>query len=346
MVFDHLKPKLPSAINCWSLKSFEVLRRYAKEVTKERLLFLQRIKGAKSRGEEMSEEMEVKEWAAVVAKKNWTTLDPAKAEDTTANMAVAEYNFNVGTAWTAAVTHRGRLRDKQTRHKMVVKENRIAREEEPASCRKAGKQQKRKDMELPVALEKYYVGGGGEDERIVWWDNHVRDSMAMKIISKVAVAYSAKLKGSHTARTKRVTDERASRARSSMTAHGQKWFNTAAAMEAASSHFEEFFQKQGVGAKWDTPPNQWDALDMKALKVMDEVKVLIQQARQPRQSKKTGKRDSEGQLTSGGGARGSDYVPPMSPLAEEESEGEDTEEEEEDTDRLGMEVDEEDTTEK
>ena len=84
---------------------------------------------------------------------------------------------------------------------------------------------------------------------------------------------------------------------------------------------------------------------MKALKVMDEVKVLIQQARQPRQSKKTGKRDSEGQLTSGGGARGSDYAPPMSPLAEEESEGEDTEEEE-DTDKLGMEVDEEDATEK
>ena len=322
-----------------------VLRRYAKEVTKERRLFLERIKAARSRGEEMSEEMEVKEWADVVARKNWTTLDPAKAEDTTANMAVSEYNFNVGTAWTAAVTHRGKIRDKQTRHKMVVKESRIAREEEPASCRKAGKQQKRKDMELPVALEKYYVGGGGEDEGIVWWDNHVRDSMAMKIISKVAVAYSAKLKGTHAARTKRVTDERVSWACSSMTAHGHNWFNTAAAMEAASSHFEEFFQKEGVG-KWDSPSNQWDALDMKAVKVMGEVKALIQEARQPRKSKKTGKRDSEGQLTSGGGARGSDYVPPMSPLAEEESEGEDTEEEEEDTDKLGMEVDEEDTTEK
>ena len=254
----------------------------------------------------MTEEMEVEEWDAVVKKKNWAALDPAKAEDTTANMAVSEYNFNVGTAWTDAVTHRGKLRDKQTRHKMVVKENRLARQEEPASCRKAGKQQKRKDMELPVALGKYYTGGGGEDAALVWWDNHVRDSEAMRVISKVAVAYSAKLKGSHAARTKRVAEQRVSWACTSVTAHGENWFNTAAAMEAASSHFEEFFHKQGLGAKWDNPQNQWNALEMKASKVMGEVKVLIQQARQPRQSKKTGKRDSEGQLTSGGGARGSD----------------------------------------
>ena len=84
---------------------------------------------------------------------------------------------------------------------------------------------------------------------------------------------------------------------------------------------------------------------MKALSVMGEVKGLIHQARQ---AKKTGKRDSDGQLTSDGGARGSDFVPPMSPLAEEESEGEDTEKESEGEDkgRMGMEVDEEDTTEK
>ena len=166
--------------------------------------------------------------------------------------------------------------------------------------------------------------------------------MAMKIISKVAVAYSAKLKGSHAARTKRVAEERVSWACTSVTAHGENWFNTAAAMEAESSHFEEFFHKQGLGAKWDNPQNQWNALEMKASKVMGEVKELIQDARQ---SKKAGKRDSEGQLTSGGGARGSDYVPPMSPLQEEESEGGDTEEEE-DRDSMGMEVDEEDTTEK
>ena len=322
-----------------------MLRRYAKEVAQERNLFFERVKTAKNKGEEMTEEMEVEEWDAVVKKKNWAALDPAKAEDATANMAVSEYNFNVATAWTDAVTHRGKLRDKQTRHKMVVKENRLARQEEPASCRKAGKQQKRKDVELPVALGKYYTGGGGEDAALVWWDNHVRDSEAMRVISMVAVAYSAKLKGSHAARTTRVTDERVSWACRSVAAHGNNWFNTPAAMEAACSHFEDFFHKQGLGAKWDSPQNQWGALEMKALSVMGEVKGLIHQARQ---AKKTGKRDSDGQLTSDGGARGSDFVPPMSPLAEEESEGEDTEKESEGEDkgRMGMEVDEEDTTEK